>query len=87
MAEIPIGTLVRVRDSALTNASMHRALNLNIVRSDGYLYFVEYRISDEDDDVEPGSDDAYRCKSLATGNRGIVWYYDEIEATEEQTNG
>ena len=75
---IPVGTLVRVLDKALSSTTGYVALNRGMVTKHGWLYFV---VSHDK------AANTYLCKSLATGVDGLPWRSDEIEAAEEQADG
>lgn len=85
----PPGTLVRVRNEALSVAAEHSTVNRDFVREHGYLYFITCIDEDGDEDnpgvqhIQPDIEiNAYLCRSLATGKQDIAWFHNEIEAAE-----
>ena len=71
---IPVGTLVRVKRTALTKGMYNIPVNSNAVEEHGWLWFVrEYR-----DMRGEGMSPVYTCKSLATGDN-YEWLPNEIE--------
>ena len=66
---LPKGTLVRVKESALTPNSLWTTVNNKHVREHGYLYLI--------DRYNP--DGIYECKSLATGMENMPWAPYELE--------
>jgi hypothetical protein len=72
------GTLVRVKESALTDKAEHWSANLKLVAESGYLYIVEGLDTTDGEDFDV-NDHVYLCKSLATGEQGLAWFHYEIE--------
>jgi len=76
------GTLVRVKESALSGKAEHGDVNRRMVAESGYLYIVEGL------DVTDGADfrvndHVYLCKSLATGQSELGWFHYEIEGAND----
>ena len=68
---IPIGTLVRVLPSAITQGP-HREMNMEQTDQHGWLYIIE-----DSGEVDGGG--PYYCRSLATGGTEVHWLPEEIE--------
>lgn len=75
MAIYPVGTMVRVRDDALEYDDKNGDVNASLVERHGYIWFVE-----EHSTAEPNF---YICKSMATGESGIIFFDRELETYEE----
>jgi hypothetical protein len=73
---LPVGTLVRVLESALNDDRQWGALNAKQVDRNGRLYLVLGWSS---------ANKLYECKSLATGDDNrIFWFPREIEAAPQE---
>ena len=68
---IPIGALVRVLPSAITQGP-HRETNMEQTDQHGWLYIIEDSVG-----VDIGG--PYYCRSLATGGTEVQWLLEEIE--------
>jgi hypothetical protein len=82
---LPIGTLVRVLPSATKSGAPFSGANRDTTGEHGWLYFI----TSNSGVTINGADGygPYGTRSLATGQEGITWLPEEIEAapTEEQS--
>ena len=69
------GTLVQVKEWALTKKCSFVVQNTALVRDHGYLWFVEKWNS---------ADEHYSCRSFATGEPDVTFYAEEIRGQRKK---
>lgn len=74
---IPVGALVRVLPSAVSEDAEFGQTNTETTARHGWLYFVEDNVNVNREN--PHRSGPYSCRSLATGESGCAWLIEEIE--------
>lgn len=69
------GTLVQVKEWALSKGCSFMMENQRIVERSGYLWFIEEWSS---------KDEYYSCRSLASGERDVTFYPEEIRGQHKK---
>lgn len=86
MIEIPKGTLVQIRQSAVREGANYAETNNHYVTKHGYLWTVvdvdKVNGAPAEEDVEPEYH-LYLCTSLATGE-DVEWFRRELRAPNDE---